>query len=143
VANEDPRRVRDLEIDLDNLFQEETFTDLGAATVRRLTPVKADGSRDASRPLVFIGETSLMTQVGPIPVQFTLEAQTLEEAFRAFPDGVKVAVEQLNERAREAMRAEASRIVVPATMPPGIAPGGPAGAGPGGLRPGSKIIFEK
>jgi hypothetical protein len=93
--------------------------------------------------VVYIGETSLMTQVGPIPVQFTLDAATLEEAFRRFPDGVKTAVEQLNERAQEAMRAEASRLVVPAAMPPGMSPRGMPGPGPGGLRGGGKIIFDR
>ena len=98
MASDDPRDILDLRVDLDNLHREETFTDLAAATIRRLTPVTADGSPDLSRPPFYIGETSLMTQVGPIPVQFTLEAQNLEEAFRLFPEGVKVAVEQLQER---------------------------------------------
>ena len=139
MASEEPQNILDLSIDLGNLYREETFTDLGAATVRRLTPVSADGSPDPSRSTVYMGETSLMTQVGPIPLQFTLEAQTLEDAFRRFPEGVKVAVERLNDRAQEAMRAEASRIVVPATMPPGMTPRGMPGAGRGG----SKIIFDK
>jgi hypothetical protein len=141
VASDDPRDILDLTIDLGNLYREESFTDLGAAAVRRLTPVTADGSPDLGRPVMYIGETSLMTQVGPIPVSFTLDVQTLEEAFRRFPEGVKTAVEQLNERAQEAMRAEASRLVVPATMPPGMTPRGMPG--PGGLRGGSKIIFDK
>jgi hypothetical protein len=53
------------------------------------------------------------------------------------------AVERLQERAQEAMRAEASRIVVPASMPPGMNPRGMPGAGPGGGLRGSKIIFDK
>lgn len=140
MASEDPQNILDLKIDLQSLYREETFTDLGAATVRRLTPVTADGSPDLSRPAVYMGETSLMTQVGPIPLQFALEAQTLEEAFRRFPDGVKVAVERLNDRAQEAMRAEASRLVVPAAMPPGMTPRGP---GPGPARGGGRIIFDR
>lgn len=142
MASEEPQNILDLNIDLGNLYREETFTDLGAATVRRLTPVSADGSPDRARPTVYMGETSLMTQVGPIPLQFTLEVETLEEAFRRFPEGVKVAVERLNDRAQEAMRAEASRLVVPATMPPGMTPRG--GPGPGsGPRGGGRIIFDR
>ena len=144
MASDDPRDISDLTIDMGNLYREENFTDLGVANVRRLTPVTADGSADLGRPVLYIGETSLMTQVGPIPVQFTLEAQTLEEAFQRFPEGVRLAVEQLNERAQEAMRAEASRLVVPATMPPGMSPrGGPAQGLGGGLRGGGKIIFDR
>ena len=144
MASDDPRDVLDLTIDLGNLYREDNFTDAGAAAVRRLTPVTADGSPDPGRPVIYIGETSLMTQVGPIPVQFTLDAQTLEDAFRRFPEGVKAAVEQLNERAQEALRAESSRLVVPATMPPGMSPRGVPGPGPGGLRGGgSMIIFDR
>ncbi|MGH7331858.1 MAG: hypothetical protein ACREKS_03745 [Candidatus Rokuibacteriota bacterium] len=138
MASEDPQNVLDLKVDLHGLYREETFTDLGAATVRRLTPVTADGLPDLSRSAVYMGETSLMTQVGPIPLQFTLEVETLEEAFRRFPEGVKVAVERLNDRAQEAMRAEASRLVVPAAMPPGMTP-----RGPGPARGGGRIIFDR
>ena len=74
MATEDPQNILDLKVDLQGLYREETFTDLGAATVRRLTPVTPDGSPDLSRPAVYMGETSLMTQVGPIPLQFALEA---------------------------------------------------------------------
>jgi hypothetical protein len=135
MASDDLRNALDLDVDLDNLYREETFTDLGAATVRKLTPVKADGTPDGARPVLYMGETSLMTQVGPVPVQFSLEVQNLEDAFRQFPEGVRAAVARLSERAREAMRAEASRIVVPATVPPGLTP-------PGGPRPGGKISFD-
>jgi hypothetical protein len=142
VASDELQDILDLKVDLGNLYREETFTDLGAATVRRLTPVTADGSPDLGRPTMYLGETSLMTQVGPVPVQFALEVQTLDEAFRRFPEGVQAAVERLQERAQEALRAEASRIVVPATMPPGMSPRGMPGSGPGAMR-GSKIIFDK
>jgi hypothetical protein len=64
--------AREISVDTENLFQEEVFTDLGAATLRRLTPVKADGSRDPDRPVMYIGETTLSTQVGPFPVQFPI-----------------------------------------------------------------------
>ena len=66
-------------VDVDNLYREESITDLRAATIRRLIPIKADGSDDALRPSRFIGDTTLMTQMGPIPVQFPLDAPTLAE----------------------------------------------------------------
>ena len=119
----------ELGVDVDNLYLTETFTDLGAASVRRLTPVRPDGSADAGRPTVFIGETTLMTQVGPLPVSFAIEAVSLEEAFQKFPDGVQAAIERLNERAREMAREEASRIVVPTAVPPDIGGGPPGGRG--------------
>lgn len=141
MADEQNQGLRDLGVDVENLYREEVFTDLGAASIRRLTPVKVDGSDDASRPTMYIGETSLMTQMGPLPVQFPMEVDTLAEACRQFPEGVKAAVERLNERAREAMRDEASRIVVPTGMPPGMAGGVP---GTGAMRgPGGKIVLDK
>jgi hypothetical protein len=120
-------------VDLDNLHREEVFSDLRAASVRMLTPVDADGQPDPTRPRLFIGDTQLMTQMGPIPVQFELEAENLAEAFAKVPDGVKAAIERLSERAREMARDEASRIVVPGKMPGGGLPGaGGLGGGLGG-----------
>ncbi len=111
-------------VDVNNLYREETYSDLRAASIRVLTPVKVDGSIDLERPRHFIGDTQLMTQMGPIPVQFELEAESLQQAFEKFPEGVREAVERLNDRAKEMARDEASRIVVPGKMPGGGAPGG-------------------
>ena len=120
-------------VDLDNLHREEVFSDLRSASVRVLTPVDAHGQPDPTRPRLFIGDTQLMTQMGPIPVQFELEAENLAEAFAKFPDGVQAAIERLSERAREMARDEASRIVVPGKMPGGGMPGaGGLGGGLGG-----------
>jgi len=136
VASEQGRDARDLEVDIEKLYREEVFTDLGAASVRRLTPVKPDGSDDPERPVLYLGDTQIMTQMGPLPLQFPLEAETLELAFAAFGGAVKEAIERLNDRAREAMREEASRIVVPGSAPPGMG-GGVPGA------PGGKFILDK
>ena len=116
-------------VDIDNLYREESITDLHAATIRQLVPIRVDGSEDPSRPRRFIGDTTLMTQMGPIPVQFPLEVETLAEACTQFPAGIKGAIERLNERAREMAREEASRIVVPGQESPiaGMRPGRPGG----------------
>ena len=121
-------------VDVENLYREESLTDLRAATIRRLIPIRADGSDDPSRPSRFIGDTTLMTQMGPIPVQFPLEGPSLAEACAQFPAGIKGAIERLNERAREMAREEASRIVVPGQ-------GGPAPMG-GMPGRGGKFILE-
>ena len=124
-----------LSADTENLYREEVFTDLRAASIRRLTPVRPDGTRDPERPVAYIGETTLVTQLGPLPVQCPIEAPSLQEAFEMFPEAVKDAVERLNERAQEMRREEAGRIVVPGAMPPGMAGGGMPGAG--------KFILDK
>lgn len=136
-------KLNELNVDLENLHREEVFTDLRAASVRRLTPVKADGERDKGRPITYIGETTLVTQLGPLPVQFAIEADSLTEAFQQFPEGVREAVERLNERAKEMVREEASRIVVPQAMPPGVGGAGGLPGGRAGGLPGGKIIIDK
>ncbi len=129
----------EISVDTDNLHREEVFTDLHAASIRRLTPVKADGGTDSGRDVIYIGETNLMTQMGPLPVQFPIEARSLDDAFSQFAEGVKEAVERLNERAKEMVREENSRIVVPGAAPPG-----PGGMGAPGVRPGSgKFLLDK
>ena len=135
MADEVGMAVDAMSIDTENLYREESITDLRAATIRQLIPIKIDGSEDESRSRKFIGDTTLMTQMGPIPVQFPLEAPTLEEAFDLFPDGIKGAIERLNERAKELAREEASRIVVPGQGGAGMA-GGLPGA------PGGKLIID-
>ncbi|MBM4226680.1 MAG: hypothetical protein FJ164_02860 [Gammaproteobacteria bacterium] len=134
MASRPGQTADSMTVDIDNLYREEVFSDMRSASVRVLTPVKSDGSPDDSRPRVFIGDTQLMTQMGPIPVQFELEAETIGEAFSQFPEGVRGAIERLNERAKEMAREEASRIVVPSKMPGG---GGLPGGGLAGI-PGTR-----
>jgi hypothetical protein len=119
----------DLRVDVSNLYREDVFTDLQAATLRRLTPVKEDGTDDASRPVLFVAATQLMSQAGPLPVSAQIDAKDLREAIAKFPDAIREAVEQMVEEAREMQRRESSRLVVPGpgSMPPG-------GKGPISLR---------
>ncbi|HVW70416.1 MAG TPA: hypothetical protein VHB68_15670 [Steroidobacteraceae bacterium] len=116
----------DIRLDPAAMYREEIFTDRRAGTVRRLTPVKLDGSVDGSRPVLFSGQTQLLTPAGVLPLAFEIEAATLEEALQKFPEGVKVALEQAIDEAREMRREAASRIVVPEVG------GGPIGPAPGG-----------
>ncbi len=121
----------DVRLDPAGLYREEIFTDRRAGTVRRLTPVTADGATDPKRPVLFSGQTQLLTPAGVLPLVFEIEAGTLQEALVKFPDGVSAALEQAIEEAREMRRESASRIVVPEVGAGGIGPGpgGPAGGG--------------
>jgi hypothetical protein len=100
-------------MNLDNLFKQETFTDLGLGTIQRLTPVKPDGSTDESRKPMFIGSAQLMTQHGPIPVQAEIDATDLKAACEAFPEAIKKAVNDLVEQARQIERERQGGIVIP------------------------------
>ncbi|MCS6946434.1 MAG: hypothetical protein NZM12_02325 [Steroidobacteraceae bacterium] len=120
----------DIRIDADALYREDVFTDRRAGTLRRLTPVTRSGADDPSRPVVYAGQTQLLTPAGVLPLVFELEARSLEEAVQKFPDAVKKALEEAIEEARELRREASSRIVLPeagAALNPGLGPVGPGG----------------
>jgi hypothetical protein len=121
------QQLPDIKLDTSQLYREEIFTDRKAGTLRRLVPVKSDGSDDGSRPVLYSGQTQLLTPAGVLPLAFELEAASLEDACNKFPDAVKVAIEQAIDEAREMRREAASRIVVPDA-------GGMGGPPPGGGR---------
>ena len=102
-----------LQVDRNNLYREETVTDLKVATLKRLVPITVDGEPDLGRPVRFLGQTQIMSQMGPLPVQCQIDATTLDEAIEKFPAAIKTAVDEMLEEARELQRQEMSRIVVP------------------------------
>ena len=105
--------IDELKIDRNGLFREETFTDMRAGSIRRLTPVTADGQPDASRPVLFIGQTQIMSQLGLLPVQCEIQAANLSEALDRFPAADNRAINEMVAEARELRRQEAGRIVAP------------------------------
>ena len=129
------QRIDEIRADLNNLHREDVFSDMRLATIRRLQPIREDGSPDPTRPTTYIAETTIVSQLGPIPVQSPIKANSLKDAFEKFPDAIQAAVERLSERAQEMRREEASRIVVPGGMPPD-----PGGGRPGG---GGGLIFDR
>jgi hypothetical protein len=106
-------QLDEIQVDPENLYVEEVFTDLKVATIRRLSPVKTDGSPDETRPTLFHGQTQLMSQMGPLPVNCAIEAANLEEAMEKFPEAIAQAIERMVEEAKELQRQESSRIIVP------------------------------
>jgi len=124
----------EIQIDPKGLYREDVFTDRRAGSIRRLTPVTIDGAPDATRPVLFSGQTQLLTPAGVLPLGFEIEAKTLAEALQKFPEGVKAALEQAIDEARELRREAASRILVPEV-------GGGVGPVPGPTAGGGKIKF--
>jgi len=108
-----PTDLPDIQLDATNLYREELFTDRHAGTIRRLTPVTADGATDGTRFVLYSGQTQLLTPAGVLPLAFDIEADSLKEAIGKFPDAVKIALEQAIDEAREMRREAATRIVVP------------------------------
>ena len=100
-------------VDRQNLYREESFTDLKVASIRRLTPVKTDGTTDKTRRPVFVGHTSLLTPNGPVPLQAVIDAKDLQQAIKRFPEAMDAALDKLVDEAKKFKAEESSRIIVP------------------------------
>jgi len=133
-----PDTRNEIQMDTTNLYREEVFTDNAVGTLRRLVPVTADGEIDNSRATQYVGSTQVLTNAGPLPLSFEIEAGSLTEAAAAFGDAAKDAFEKTMEELRELQRQQASSIVVPKGGMGGMGGMGPGG-GPGGAMGGGKI----
>ena len=116
------------EMDASNLYSEDVVTDRKVGTIRVLTPVLPTGARDLERPMIFMGEAQIMTQMGPLPITFEIPAQSVAEAVAAYgtcaKDGVRQTIEKI-----QAMRREAASQIVTPGMPGFQAPPAPGGSG--------------
>jgi hypothetical protein len=118
----------ELAMDGTQLYREDVFTDRGFGTIRRLTPVQCDGSADPSRPVVFAGQTQILTAGGMLPLAFEIEAATLEEAVQKFGPAARVALDETVRELEELRRHAAPQLVLPDTASAAsiLAPGGPS-----------------
>ena len=107
------------EFNTDELYLEETYTDRKVGTIRKLTPVDGDGNPDAARPAVYSGMAQVMTAAGPVPLNFDIPGDSLEEACKNFSACAQQAVEEMAQRLEEMRRDQASQIVVPGQNPSG------------------------
>jgi hypothetical protein len=110
--------------DAASVYREEMYTDRRVGTIRALVPVLADGGADPSRATLYVGQISVMTPMGTLPISFELEGATLAEAIAQFADGARVAVDDAMRELQQLRREQASSIVIPE---PGAVP--PAGGG--------------
>jgi hypothetical protein len=124
MATRQDERMIEPDMNPQDLWLEEVFTDRRVGTIRRMTPVDGSGARDPGREVLYIGETQVMSQVGTLPINFMLEAKSLEEAAKMFGPSAKVAIERTVKELQELRRQQASSIVVPQGGMPPIGPGG-------------------
>ena len=110
----------DFTVDKNNLYREEGVTDHKVASIRRLVPIRIDGSDDPDREPVFYASTQLMTPEGPLPLQAPLNAKTLEAAIEEFPAAMQKSLNETIERLQKHQQQqqsqqqnEQSRIYVP------------------------------
>jgi hypothetical protein len=116
TAGEETKRKK-VRINQRDLYREEFFTDIQTGTIRQLTPVRANGEIDKSRMMLFFGQTNLITEHGPLPIQFRIEAKSLQQAIDKFPDAMEQHVEMMVEEAKKVQREEQSRIIIPRATP--------------------------
>ncbi len=117
-------REIDIKMDAEGLYREEMFTDRRVGTIQRLTPIDGNGEADSSRETLYVGQTQLMTQAGPLPLSFEIPAKSLADAANGFADGANGAVEEAMQRLEEMRREQASSIIVPDAAGGGVPPGG-------------------
>ena len=101
------------EMDPNGLFREENFTDQKMGSIRKLVPVKADGSDDPDREVSFFGAAQVMTPMGALPLNFKLDGNTIGEAASDFAAKAQIAVEEAGKELEKMRREQASQIVVP------------------------------
>lgn len=129
MATRQDERMSEPEMNPQDLWLEEVYSDRRVGTIRKMTPVKGDGARDPAREVQWIGETQVMSAMGALPINFALEAKTLEEAARKFGPAAKTAIERTVRELQDLRRQAASSIVIPQGGMPPLGPGGLGGGG--------------
>jgi hypothetical protein len=125
MATRQEQTTNDIKVDPKALYLEEVFTDRRVGTIRRLTPVTGEGTRDTARAVLYVGETQVLTPAGALPIGFEIGAGSLEEAAQKFGDLAREAIERTVKELQELRRQAASSIVVPqGPLPPMTGGGG-------------------
>jgi hypothetical protein len=127
----DDRLQLELAMEASDLYLEEIFTDRRVGTIQRLTPVDADGRPDPARPVLYVGQTQLMSRMGALPLSFEIQAANLGEAAAKFGAAAELALQDTMQKLEEMRREQASSIIVPDAG--GMGGGGLGGGGMGGL----------
>jgi hypothetical protein len=120
-------RTAEAAMDAASLYREEIYTDRKIGTLRVLLPVKSDGSPDTQRRTLYQGEAQLMTNVGPLPISFDIDADNLADAVARYGEATQAGIERAMRELQEMRRQASSSIVLPpagATLPPGGLVGG-------------------
>lgn len=124
----DPREPA---MDAKSLYREEIYTDRKLGTLRVMLPVTPQGEPDAARPTLFLGEAQLMTNMGPMPISFEIDATSLADAIAKYGESAKVGVEQALQELQEMRRQASSSLVIPPAGAASALAGGALGR-PGG-----------
>jgi hypothetical protein len=129
MATDPGTRMADAAMDDTSLYREEIYTDRKIGTLRVLSPVKGDGTPDTLRRTVYQGEAQLMTNVGPLPISFDIDANSLADAVAKYAESTKAGIERAMHELQEMRRQQSSSIVLPPAGATLAAPGGLPGGG--------------
>ena len=132
MANESAARPES-KMDAASLYREEIYTDRAAGTLRVLVPVTRDGGPDQTRPTVYVGEAQILTNMGPLPISFEIDATTLGEAVLKYGEASKEGVDRAMHELQELRRQASSSILVPGSTA-GLGAGLPPPPGGGKLK---------
>jgi len=113
MAQQPEGKSMNLTMDAANVYREDVYTDRKVGTIRCLTPVKSDGSPDAARKPLYVGEAQILTPMGAIPVTFEIDGATLGDAITKYEAAAKEGVERTVKEIQEYRRQAASSIVIP------------------------------
>jgi len=125
MANESARSGEP-SLDAAALYREEIYTDRKIGTLRVLVPVTAAGAPDPARATAYSGEAQLLTNMGPLPISFDIEATSLADAIAKYAPAAKAGVDRAMRELMEMRRQASSSIVIPqgGALPPAGGLGG-------------------
>ena len=102
-----------LKMDAADLFREETFTDQKTGAIRRLTPVDENGDARTDVKTLYFGQTQIVGPAGPMPINFELDVENLQQAAEQFADNAEQEIERTIKELQELQRQQQSSIMVP------------------------------
>ena len=103
----------EIQMNINDLYKEEVFTDQKVGTIRRMTPITPEGDRDESRDVLHLGGTQMMTPAGPLPLNFEIAGSDLTEVVNNFSEAASQCLENTMAELQEMRRQQASQIVMP------------------------------
>jgi len=96
------------------LYREDVYTDRRVGTLRVLVPMLPSGEVDTSRDTLYMGQISVMTPMGTLPISFEVDgARSLAEAIDGFAGGAQRAMDDTMRELQQMRRESASQLVIP------------------------------
>ncbi|MFL2859474.1 MAG: hypothetical protein ACJ0BW_01900 [Pontiellaceae bacterium] len=106
-------QIEDIRFNGENLWKEENYTDLEVGTIKKLVPIKFDGSEDKDRKPTFTASTNIMTPNGALPLTGEIKAENLKEAIDNFSESINEALKKLQDEMMKMQQEQANKIVTP------------------------------